>query len=419
MGTFEPERWNIKDGRMHFGNGQKCWNGPERSVTVQLFCSPDEKIISIAEPNMCEYFMEGISRGARMNYRANRNRDYISDMPRGTSIPLDTIKPDVLIPRPSIDNFYEVEFDSTDIVTYSHPQLRHMLACTGNDTIVYSNNNLVQYYNSITRKRTSLIDFYADRKSFKATSIAANEQAVCVGGRDSELAIKTWDSPSAPLYKILSSNDNASTNYLELSGGRSGALTCFCCNNDNAVRLLDVHQGRQIECFSFGWAPNCLALSPDQRLMCVVGDSTDAVVVESATGKPIYHLTGHIDYSFACDWSPNSRLIATGSQDCTMRLYDIRNPSKSLVTLPSNLSSVRSIAFDHTGTFMHYSESADYVHVLDPRRFDEVQSIDFIGDIAGVSWNSSGDDLFIGVCHSQVGGILHSRKRDWVRELCI
>ena len=58
LGKFDEKSWNIKDGRMKFEDGEKCYNGPIRHVIVQLVCSPEEKIISIAEPNMCEYFME-------------------------------------------------------------------------------------------------------------------------------------------------------------------------------------------------------------------------------------------------------------------------------------------------------------------------------------------------------------------------
>ena len=58
LGSFDKSSWIIKDGRMKFENGAKCHNGPIRHVIVQLVCSPVEEIISIAEPNMCEYFLK-------------------------------------------------------------------------------------------------------------------------------------------------------------------------------------------------------------------------------------------------------------------------------------------------------------------------------------------------------------------------
>lgn len=33
----------------------KCWNGPERSVSVDLSCGLTNEILSISEPEKCEY----------------------------------------------------------------------------------------------------------------------------------------------------------------------------------------------------------------------------------------------------------------------------------------------------------------------------------------------------------------------------
>jgi len=41
----------------HYTNGAKCWNGPERSVTLHLSCGTENKILTVAEPEKCEYHM--------------------------------------------------------------------------------------------------------------------------------------------------------------------------------------------------------------------------------------------------------------------------------------------------------------------------------------------------------------------------
>ncbi|KFM65854.1 Glucosidase 2 subunit beta, partial [Stegodyphus mimosarum] len=43
---------------MKFENGQMCWNGPTRSVTVLLQCGLENKLLSTSEPNRCEYLYE-------------------------------------------------------------------------------------------------------------------------------------------------------------------------------------------------------------------------------------------------------------------------------------------------------------------------------------------------------------------------
>ncbi|EDQ91956.1 uncharacterized protein MONBRDRAFT_31090 [Monosiga brevicollis MX1] len=43
--------------RAKFDDGEKCWNGPNRSCEVQLSCGAENKVLDVAEPNRCEYVM--------------------------------------------------------------------------------------------------------------------------------------------------------------------------------------------------------------------------------------------------------------------------------------------------------------------------------------------------------------------------
>ncbi|KAL3926756.1 MAG: hypothetical protein SGBAC_013345 [Bacillariaceae sp.] len=57
-------KWNgmelDEDGArvMKWTNGQKCWNGPQRSATVHVTCGPETKLISSDEPDTCRYVFE-------------------------------------------------------------------------------------------------------------------------------------------------------------------------------------------------------------------------------------------------------------------------------------------------------------------------------------------------------------------------
>jgi WD40 repeat protein len=146
----------------------------------------------------------------------------------------------------------------------------------------------------------------------------------------------------------------------------------------------------------------CTAISPEAKLMAIAGDCIDTVITSVDSGQQIAVLRGHADYSFACAWSPDGSIIATGNQDKTTRLWDVRNYSKSLTTIPSKMSAVRSLHFSAKGV-LAIAEAADFVHLWQAY---EMQTIDFFGDIAGVCFGAGGDCLWICNADDTYGGIM-------------
>ncbi|OCH95878.1 endoplasmic reticulum protein [Obba rivulosa] len=63
LGRFSS--WNDADGvtlgsteyysRMYYTRGTKCWNGPHRSATLLVSCGVENALLSVAEPEKCEY----------------------------------------------------------------------------------------------------------------------------------------------------------------------------------------------------------------------------------------------------------------------------------------------------------------------------------------------------------------------------
>ncbi|KEP55176.1 kinase C substrate 80 kDa-H protein [Rhizoctonia solani 123E] len=69
LGRFSG--WNDKEGvvpgsyeyytRQYYKGGARCWNGPERSVVLDITCGTENSIQTIAEPEKCEYLFTGTS----------------------------------------------------------------------------------------------------------------------------------------------------------------------------------------------------------------------------------------------------------------------------------------------------------------------------------------------------------------------
>jgi WD40 repeat protein len=102
-------------------------------------------------------------------------------------------------------------------------------------------------------------------------------------------------------------------------GSNSGALRVLSSNNDCIVRVFDGGSFATLARFPFPWAVNHTSVSPDGKLVCVVGDDPEGMVADFQTGKPIASLKGHLDFSFATAWHPDGRIFATGNQDTTTR----------------------------------------------------------------------------------------------------
>jgi WD40 repeat protein len=111
--------------------------------------------------------------------------------------------------------------------------------------------------------------------------------------------------------------------------------------------------------------------------------------------------------------------LATGNQDKTTRIYDVRNLSQSLHVLGANVGAIRSLHYSNDGKWlamagkgrrekggpitwsrltlhllclMSVIESIDFVHLFDTSTdYEACQVIDFFGDIAGVGKNIRGE----------------------------
>ncbi|KAF5783380.1 putative transcription factor WD40-like family [Helianthus annuus] len=166
-------------------------------------------------------------------------------------------------------------------------------------------------------------------------------------------------------------------------------------NNDCGVRVYDMDGFQLVNHFRLPWPVNHTSLSPDRKLVAVVGDHLDGLLVDSSSGKArtceykyirAATLEGHLDYSFASAWHPDGRIFATGNQDKTCRLWDIRNLATPVSVLKGNMAAIRSVRFSSDGQFLVAAEAVDFVHVYNAKlNYEKRQEIDFFGEVSGVS----------------------------------
>nr|CAG8504292.1 10195_t:CDS:10 [Entrophospora candida] len=255
----------------------------------------------------------------------------------------------------------------------------------------YKNYENVQgSYDQIKEKSKVALDL---DQAFEISTIACRNNFLLVG-LYGEFACRRLD--AEPIhFGTVTTDANGITNHMDIIESRTGSTVAVISSNDKKSRIMDLASLKFIDTYDFEWAVNCTSVSPNRDLLCVVGDDTETMIVSSETGKVVSVLKGHIDYSFACCWSPNGRTIATGNQDKTTRLYDTRNMSKSFAVLGAKIGAVRSLQFSADGRYLSMAEPADFVHVFDAHTFERSQVFDLFGEIAGVTFTPDSEGLYI------------------------
>ncbi|XVF36744.1 hypothetical protein REPUB_Repub19eG0084800 [Reevesia pubescens] len=323
--------------------------------------------------------------------------------------------------------FYDFQFNTRLVKsTIVHFQLRNLLWATSKHDVYLMQNYSVMHWSSLFRKgkevlnvakpivpslnRPGLLSQQLSR--VQISTMAVKENLMIAGGFQGELICKHLNQPGVAFCVKLTTDDNAITNAVDVYRNPSGAMRVMAANNDAKIRTFDAETFACLNRFSFDWSVNNTSVSPDGKLLAVLGDSVECLIADAQSGKVTSTLKGHLDYSFASAWHPDGHILATGNQDTTCRLWDIRNLSKSLAILKGRMGAIRALKYTSDGRFLAMAEPADFVHVFDTKSgYVNCQEIDLFGEIAGISFSPDTEALFVGVADRSYGSLLEFNRR--------
>lgn len=318
----------------------------------------------------------------------------------------------------------------------SHFQLRNLIACATRDHIFYAGKSKVMHYSpmegsgssdrqSIAMDLTqpSIQPFYGiPGGAVQISTLTVAHNVLVAGGFCGEYGITNLRAHKKSKHTegIITNDANAITNHVQvhLSRGSSHPLAAFA-SNDKGLRILDINTNRFIAEHKYEYAVNCTAISPDQRLRVLTGDTEKVVICNAETGEVLHELEGHSDYGFACDWADDGWTVATGNQDMHVMIWDARKWKNSqgmaspLCSIAAEMAGVRRLKFSPVGSgkrVLVAAEPADIVSVIDAETYLSKQTLSFFGEIGGVDFTNNGQDLIIANCDSMRGGVMEYER---------
>ncbi|CAK9233319.1 unnamed protein product [Sphagnum jensenii] len=324
--------------------------------------------------------------------------------------------------------FYHFQHNTRSVKpTIIHFQLRNLVWATSKHDVYLMDNFSVMHWSSMSHEATEVLNlagpvtaseiqkhpsaYQQELGHVQICTMCVKQNLLVAGGFQGEMVCKNLDSPDISFCAKLTHDENAITNAIDIYNNSSGTVQIMSSNNDSVVRVFDCNTFSLIKSFSFPWAVNHTSVSPDGKVVIVVGDNPDGLLSDSQTGKVIATLKGHIDYSFASAWHPDGQVFVTGNQDTTARLWDIRNLGSSLAVLKGHIGAIRSLRFTSDGRFMAMAEPADFVHVFDTKQdYTKCQEIDLFGEVAGISFSPDSEALYVGVADRTYGSLLEFNR---------
>ncbi|XP_068636760.1 uncharacterized WD repeat-containing protein C2A9.03-like isoform X2 [Aristolochia californica] len=331
------------------------------------------------------------------------------------------------------DVFYDFQFNTRLVKsTIVHFQLRNLLWATSKHDVYMMQNYSLMHWSSVLRRGKEVLNVAgavvptlkprgSSAQSLlrvQVSTMSVKDNLMAAGGFQGELICKHLSRPGVTFSTKITTDGNAITNAVDIYRSCNGSSRLMTANNDSQVRVFDIENFVLLNHFTFPWSVNNTSVSPDGKLLAVLGDSADCLLADAQSGKTIGTLKGHLDYSFASAWHPDGRVLATGNQDTTCRLWDVRNLSTSLAVIKGRMGAIRAIKFTADGQFMAMAEPADFVHIFNTNSdYCKAQEIDLFGEIAGISFSPDTEALFVGVADRTYGSLLEFKRSSCNRYL--
>jgi hypothetical protein len=147
---------------------------------------------------------------------------------------------------------------------------------------------------------------------------------------------------------------------------------------------------------------NAVSFSPNGKLLATGSFDNTVKLWDTSTGKEIKTLTGHTNSVYAVSFSPNGKLLATGSADSTVKLWDTTT-GKEIKTLTGHPNSVNAVSFSPNGKLLATGSADNTVKLWDTTTDKEIKTLTgHTKSVLAVSFSPNGKLLATGSADNTV-----------------
>ncbi|MBI5306753.1 MAG: WD40 repeat domain-containing protein [Planctomycetes bacterium] len=153
-----------------------------------------------------------------------------------------------------------------------------------------------------------------------------------------KISAEVWSVAFSPNSRMLASGDRACTITLfdvPTATAKSGQLE---------AKELKILQGHSADIFG-------LAFSPDNKLLASGSHDNTVKIWDIESGECLHTLTGHRHLTYTVAFSPDGKMVASGSFDKTVKLWNVET-GEEIRTLQGHEGQIRVVAFSPDGTVL-------------------------------------------------------------------
>jgi len=209
--------------------------------------------------------------------------------------------------------------------------------------------------------------------------------------------------PSMKTLREFKLNGSSSTSLGFSSSGRLLASG----NTNGDIRIWDVDSGVELAAIKEGFSSDIITMSADNKLLAQVSEDGNSIRLwDTANETTVKELTGHTAEINTLVFSPDSKILASGSDDSTIRLWDLQNGEVKIIKAHEEVAGVGAIAFHPSGRWLaSVAYNIDYEDENDPDNTIRLWKTDDGSQIAAIpdpsiplslSFSPDGNKLAVG-----------------------